>query len=519
MGEGVVPGDEGDVLQGAALVISVDGAAWRVPETETWKDERSLQEIVGQNPTILPGVVSGPQAVLEFPIYGMGRVDVLCVEQDGSITICEVKLRRNPEIRRQVLGQVLAYAAGLTAMSYDEVDAEWRARKGTTLAGSVLSPDADPGEVAEFQRAVASRLRRGHFRLILAVDELTDELRSTLGYLADHTDAEVDLVALELAYARLATTEVLIPRAWGATSQARSGSARSANRQQRLPVDEAEPIIEAAERATAGAGQAIAHLLERLAPRLSYLYVGDAARIDDVGCVLVADAPVASQPFAIRPALKAPGIRICFGWMRRLGSERLEALLGALEADPLLEPLVSGVRESGFGKRPLIPFDIVLQPGVLDRIIDAVEVALEPFADGEEVDPIKEGSFDPDRLHRLMAAIPSGRWTTYGELASQCGTKGMPLGSHIKHCAACPNAPRVLNSDGKPTEGFTRTDPSDTRTQRSELESEGVQFTNGIADAGARISGAELAAIIDAPGRPARRSAPTPARNDEGLVV
>lgn len=487
------------MLQGAPLVMRWDGGTWKVPTTDTWQDERSLQEIVGQNPTLLPGITSNDTATaLEFPIYNVGRVDVLCVEQDGSLTVCEVKLRRNPEIRRQVLGQVLAYAAGLTAMSYEEVDREWAARTGRSLAASAIGDHIDPSDLATFKTSVSARLRAGRFRLVLAVDELTDELRSVIDYLAQHTDADVDLLALEVAYASHGEFEVLVPRVWGATTVARKSRTRGASTDAtRVPLEDAGAIIEASERAHEGAGRIVQELLDQLGPRLAYLYVGNGDRLPETGCVVVADDPVHCQPLAIRPALSSPGIRICFDWMRKLGEERLEGLLTSLQANAALVPLLDGVREANFRKRPLIPFGVLEDSQVRGLIISAVSDALRPIDQGEDVVPVKHTTFDRDRLHQLMAAIPYGRWITYGDLAGQCGTKGMPLGSHIRSCAICPNAPRVLADKGKAAEGFTRTDPTDTRTQRSELESEGISFINDMADPTKRITGEDLAALVD----------------------
>jgi alkylated DNA nucleotide flippase Atl1 len=98
------------------------------------------------------------------------------------------------------------------------------------------------------------------------------------------------------------------------------------------------------------------------------------------------------------------------------------------------------------------------------------------------------GTFDWEPLHRVMVALPPGRWTTYGDLADLVGTAAQPVGNHIRQCTGCPNAPRVLGSGGRPSPGFAWSDPGDTRTQQEVLESEGVRFTNGSADPSARLS-------------------------------
>ena len=63
--------------------------------------------------TLLPD--TAPSAVVEeFWIPEAGTVDLLVVDRTGGLTLVECKLRANPEIRREVVGQILAYAGGLS---------------------------------------------------------------------------------------------------------------------------------------------------------------------------------------------------------------------------------------------------------------------------------------------------------------------------------------------------------------------------------------------------------------------
>jgi alkylated DNA nucleotide flippase Atl1 len=40
----------------------------------------------------------------------------------------------------------------------------------------------------------------------------------------------------------------------------------------------------------------------------------------------------------------------------------------------------------------------------------------------DSVDPPKGRRFDWTKLHELLARIPGGKWTTYGDLATAVGT-------------------------------------------------------------------------------------------------
>jgi len=105
------------------------------------------------------------------------------------------------------------------------------------------------------------------------------------------------------------------------------------------------------------------------------------------------------------------------------------------------------------------------------------------------------GSFDWAGLHAVLAAIPPGRWTTYGDLAEVVGTAAMPLGQHVASCPDCPNAYRVLGGNGRPRPGFRWADPAETRTVEDVLRAEGVTFTDGMADDAMRLRPDDLAQL------------------------
>ncbi|WP_309484254.1 MGMT family protein [Streptomyces himalayensis] len=79
-------------------------------------------------------------------------------------------------------------------------------------------------------------------------------------------------------------------------------------------------------------------------------------------------------------------------------------------------------------------------------------------------------------LHTLLGAIPSGRWTTYGDVASVIGSHAVPVGTHLAACGQCSNAWRVLTSVGRVSAGFQWTNSTRTDTPLEVLAAEGVRF-------------------------------------------
>ncbi|GAP79452.1 hypothetical protein Y09_2300 [Brachybacterium sp. SW0106-09] len=105
--------------------------------------------------------------------------------------------------------------------------------------------------------------------------------------------------------------------------------------------------------------------------------------------------------------------------------------------------------------------------------------------------------FDWRAVHRILDALPAGRWTTYAALAEAVGTAPQPLANHVSTCAECSNAYRVLTSDGRVAEAFRWRDASDGRDPKDVLSREGVSFAGATADPEQKVDAEELLALAD----------------------
>ena len=347
---------------------------WAVPSTTSYGQEADLRDLLAANPSIIPGVNDPTAAaVTELGVPAVGRVDVVVVESTGAITVVEAKLATNADIRRTVIGQVFAYAAGLAQLDLEGFERAWQARSnGASLADQVLGADSSEADVAEFHSAIVDNLAEGRFRLLLAVDSLTDELRLIIGYLASHLDLEV--IALELAYASHDGVDVLVPRTWGSElTRLRPGGStggRPSGRRDQI-ADVIDDLVLAGENAETGFGAVVQRILTELAPMTAYLYSGSSSVTDPV---VVVNREPHRQPAKIITSQRIPGLRVCFQWCRSLPVEQLDRALDVLLSHPLVEPHVAGVRDAEYRKRPLMPFK-----GVLDNQ-DALTTVLEALA-------------------------------------------------------------------------------------------------------------------------------------------
>lgn len=98
-------------------------------------------------------------------------------------------------------------------------------------------------------------------------------------------------------------------------------------------------------------------------------------------------------------------------------------------------------------------------------------------------------------MNQALAAIPAGRWTTYGDVAALIGSHPVPVGNRLASYSA-PNAHRVLQAEGTVSPSFRWPDPGKTDDPVDVLRAEGVLIdAHGRAAASQRLTVDELAAL------------------------
>lgn len=139
--------------------------------------ERWFQDALFAAPETLPIAELDPGMGPLVPVCteletGAGPADILFVTPAGQLVLVETKLWRNPEARREVVGQLLDYAKQLTTWSYDVLDQKAsmaaKAPRGHLLrCVKTAFPETD--EVA-FVDGVARSLKIGDFLLLVIGD-------------------------------------------------------------------------------------------------------------------------------------------------------------------------------------------------------------------------------------------------------------------------------------------------------------------------------------------------------------
>src|SRR5690606_27708635 len=110
-----------------------------------------------------------------------------------------------------------------------------------------------------------------------------------------------------------------------------------------------------------------------------------------------------------------------------------------------------------------------------------------------------ERSRDWQLAHQVLAALPHGTWTSYGDLAAFLGSGAQAVGNHLANTPGVTNAYRVLTSEGKVSDGFRWATPQEAGSDdiRARLAADGVRFTAaGAADPAQRLTADDLAALL-----------------------
>jgi hypothetical protein len=141
-------------------------------------------------------------------------------------TIVEVKHSTDTRIRREVVGQMLDYAAN--AVVYWPVDtlrAQFEASReepGQALGELLQNPAADP---EEFWQRVKTNLQAGRVRLVFLADEIPAKLRRVVEFLNQQMDP-AEVLAVEIKqYTGQGDLKALVLRVIGQTIEAQKKTA------------------------------------------------------------------------------------------------------------------------------------------------------------------------------------------------------------------------------------------------------------------------------------------------------
>lgn len=211
-----------------------------IPLEETrYASEDLLQEFLADCPDLIPGDQIDPVdprrwllVTREMPVPdsaaegGRWSLDHLFLDQDGIPTFIECKRAADTRGRREVVAQMLDYAAnGLEYWSIDQLrqaasDSAIKRGKSLDVEIASLLGDGVENDEGTFWKRVESNLREGKVRLIFVGEETPKELRRLVEFLnLKMTDVEV--LAVEVKQYLAKDHVAIVPRVVGITEATR----------------------------------------------------------------------------------------------------------------------------------------------------------------------------------------------------------------------------------------------------------------------------------------------------------
>lgn len=211
-------------------------------------DESSLRDLLFRFPGSLPiraidAAYADPAPVCRELRTPAGPVDALYINERGRLTLAEFKLWRNPQARREVIGQILDYAKELASWSYEDLQRE--VSKALKRTGNVPyelvrehAPDIDE---AEFVDNVSRHLKRGEFLLLIVGDGIREGVENIVQFVQSHSGLHFTLALVEAAlYRDTAGRTIVQPRVLTRTEIVRRVVIEGGHVEERAAEDEGE---------------------------------------------------------------------------------------------------------------------------------------------------------------------------------------------------------------------------------------------------------------------------------------
>ncbi len=219
-------------MSGGIYLIQNDGQLVEMTE-KTYDSEDLLQGLLAQYPNLLAGDQMDASQPRRWLLISRERgvpaeegggyrwsVDHLFLDQDAVPTIVEVKRSRDTRIRREVVGQMLDYAANAVVYwPVETVRAEFEAQHEDpqqVITDFLVGLDTNE---EEFWQKAKTNLQAGKVRLVFVADEIPTTLRRVVEFLNQQMDP-AEVLAVEIKQYVGGDLKTLVPRVVGQTVEA-----------------------------------------------------------------------------------------------------------------------------------------------------------------------------------------------------------------------------------------------------------------------------------------------------------
>jgi len=157
---------------------------------EDYIDENELQQYIFEHPELLQNELDTQFHALKREVYlkPAGKLDILLIDDNGCPIAVEVKLQRNSQARREVVAQIFDYISDISELDYHELN--------DMLDGKLDELAEKMGNQINFPKIVNSFLKSGMTKVIIAIDDVNDDLIRIMDFINKRTNLDVRLISI-----------------------------------------------------------------------------------------------------------------------------------------------------------------------------------------------------------------------------------------------------------------------------------------------------------------------------------
>lgn len=222
-------------MNGSIFLIQPDKSLVKLDESK-YDSESILQSLLAKYPELLAGDQMSPSAPRRWLLItqemavpdaedssGRWSLDHLFLDQDAIPTLIETKRSTDTRIRREVVGQMLDYAANAVAywpitnlIAAFEKTCQTRGVDPSQTLNEFLT-DAISAE--DYWKLVDTNLKAGRIRMVFVADDIPPELRRIIEFLNGQMDP-AEVLAVEIKQFTGQSIQTLVSRVLGLTAEA-----------------------------------------------------------------------------------------------------------------------------------------------------------------------------------------------------------------------------------------------------------------------------------------------------------
>lgn len=196
------------------------------------KGEKLLEDLFVESKSLTTNDSSEPirLCILSRQYQTMvGSLDIMAVDEDGSVYIIETKLQDNSD-RRAVIAQVLDYGASLCQNGtfqkwLDDFEKDKKKTLEEFLISDEIFSENDENQIKDIIHSIKNCFEDGNFKFVLVFDKLDDRLKNIIDFI--NKKNIIEIYAVSMKYYKVNETEILIPEAYGNIQKSRLSNSSS----------------------------------------------------------------------------------------------------------------------------------------------------------------------------------------------------------------------------------------------------------------------------------------------------